>query len=88
MSPERDVAANTATGSALSELTSCPQCGAPAEITRRDVLESTDGPVEHVGVRCVQWHTFLMPTYCLDRRAQSQQGQPTVPHRTGGQLQS
>lgn len=65
------VPADTAVGGALAELTSCPQCGAPAEITRRDVLESTDGPVEHVGLGCVQRHVFLMPTFLFDRVAQS-----------------
>lgn len=54
------------------QLTRCPECGAPAEITRRDVLESTDGPIEHVGVRCIQKHIFLMPTFLLDRISQSQ----------------
>jgi hypothetical protein len=66
------VPAGTAVGAALPELTNCPDCGAPAEITRRVVLESTDGPVEHVGVRCVQRHIFLMPTFLLDRLPQSQ----------------
>ena len=32
------------------DLTTCPQCGNAAEITERDVLESTDGPVEHAKV--------------------------------------
>lgn len=44
------------------QLTRCPQCGAPAEIERRAVLESTDGPVEHAAVRCVARHWFLLPT--------------------------
>jgi hypothetical protein len=26
----------------------CPQCGAPARITERFWLDSTDGPVEHL----------------------------------------
>ncbi len=73
MNPRRDaVPAQSAVGTALAALTSCPDCGAPAEITRRDVLESTDGPIEHVGVRCVQRHIFLMPTFLLDRVTQSQ----------------
>lgn len=73
MNPPRNVVpAETAAGTALAELTSCPECGAPAEITRRAVLESTDGPIEHVGVRCIQRHIFLMPTFLLDGAAQSQ----------------
>lgn len=66
MSTRRNVVpAETAVGSTLPQLTGCPECGAPAEITRRDVLESTDGPVEHVGVRCIRKHIFLMPTFLL-----------------------
>lgn len=66
------VPAGQSVGTSLPELTSCPECGAPAEITRRNVLESTHGPIEHVGVRCVQKHVFLMPTFLLDRLVQSQ----------------
>lgn len=47
------------------QLTGCPDCGLPAEITRRAVLPSTDGPVEHVGVCCVGRHVFLLPTFLL-----------------------
>ena len=35
------------------ELTTCPECGAPAHIEHRHVLESTDGPIEHAKIRCV-----------------------------------
>jgi hypothetical protein len=50
------------------DLTTCPECGAPAEITRRSALESTDGPMEHVQVHCVRRHWFLMPTAMLAER--------------------
>jgi hypothetical protein len=43
------------------DLTTCPQCGNVAEIIARDVFESTDGPVEHAKVVCVERHWFLMP---------------------------
>jgi hypothetical protein len=43
------------------ELTSCPECGAPATLDERHVLNSTDGPVEHAKVRCVTGHGFFMP---------------------------
>ena len=43
------------------EIISCPECGLAAEVTRRDWLDSTAGPVEHVYLRCVQRHWFLMP---------------------------
>ena len=32
---------------ATMDTTLCPECGALAEVQRRDVMESTDGPVEH-----------------------------------------
>jgi hypothetical protein len=49
------------------DLTTCPECAAPAEVTDRAVLESTDGPIEHVRVVCVQRHWFLLSTATLDR---------------------
>lgn len=48
------------------QLTSCPECGSPAEIERRWVLESTSGPIEHVKVRCIRKHWFAMPSSVLD----------------------
>jgi hypothetical protein len=42
------------------EFTTCPECGLPAEIQYRSVLQSTDGPVEHVKTRCVTGHWFFM----------------------------
>jgi hypothetical protein len=47
------------------DATTCPDCRSPAEITERFVLESTDGPIEHVRLRCVRQHWFLMPTGSL-----------------------
>ena len=43
------------------EWTRCPQCGLVAEVVDRDVWPSTDGPVEHVHVRCVDRHRFVLP---------------------------
>jgi hypothetical protein len=43
------------------ELTSCPECGRPAEIIQRVTLPSTDGPVEHVKTRCVTGPWFFVP---------------------------
>jgi hypothetical protein len=42
------------------ETTTCPECEAPAEIRGRSVWESTDGPIEHIRVECIQRHWFLM----------------------------
>jgi hypothetical protein len=43
------------------DLTRCPECAAPAEVVDRHVLESTDGPIEHARVRCVDRHVFFLP---------------------------
>jgi hypothetical protein len=43
------------------DLTTCPECGAPAEVRDRHVLESTDGPIEHARIRCLQRHYFFLP---------------------------
>jgi hypothetical protein len=53
------------------DLTSCPECGVPAEVTWRFVAKSTDCPVDHVQLRCIRQHTFLGPAASLlpDRRA-------------------
>jgi hypothetical protein len=49
------------------DLTTCPECGHLAEVQWRDVLDSTDGPVEHARIRCVQRHWFFLPVPCLDQ---------------------
>jgi hypothetical protein len=36
----------------------CPQCGAPAQITERFWLDSTNGPVEHLKTSCPSKHWF------------------------------
>ena len=38
-----------------------PTCAMPAEIVNRFVLASTDGPLEHVTIRCLVRHQFRMP---------------------------
>jgi hypothetical protein len=38
----------------------CPECSAPARITERFRLGSTDGPVEHLKTGCVNNH-WLTP---------------------------
>ena len=49
------------------ELTSCPECGRPAEIVQRVTFPSTDGPVEHVKTRCITGPWFLVPAADLER---------------------
>lgn len=43
------------------EWTTCPECGALAEVEWRTTLPSTDGPVEHARIRCVRRHWFFLP---------------------------
>lgn len=43
------------------DLTGCPGCAAPAEVTDRFDLWGTDGPVEHVSVQCASRHVFTLP---------------------------
>lgn len=47
----------------LPEFTICKEldCGQLAEVTRRDILESTDGPIAHIGTLCINKHVLFMP---------------------------
>lgn len=45
----------------------CPECGQPAEVVDRFVLASTDGPTEHLRLRCLDRHHLLLPTEALSR---------------------
>jgi hypothetical protein len=47
------------------EMTTCPECGAPAEVRSRTVWESTAGPIEHIRIECVARHWFLMSVASL-----------------------
>jgi hypothetical protein len=40
----------------MPDTIACPQCGAPARITERFWLDSTDGPVEHLKTGCLSKH--------------------------------
>ena len=42
------------------QLTICPECAAPAETTDEGHVDSTDGPVPVVRVRCIRHHWFLL----------------------------
>lgn len=55
---------------AIIDWIDCPGCGGPAEITDRAVLQSTDGPVEHVRVFCISraCNPLRMPTGMLRRQ--------------------
>jgi hypothetical protein len=45
----------------------CPECGQPAEVLDRFVLASTDGPTEHMRLRCLAGHPLMLPVDALDR---------------------
>ena len=49
-------------------LVACPECGAPAEVEWRDVAASSAAPAEHVKIRCLQGHEFLMLAETLTPR--------------------
>ena len=73
------------------EWTQCPQCGLVAEVVDRDVWPSTDGPIEHVHVRCVARHRFVLPAASLERHhtaagPQRPRRQPRQPGDTGREL--
>jgi hypothetical protein len=49
------------------DLTLCPECGGLAEVLWRDVVSSTDAPVELAKIICVRRHWFLLPVAHLER---------------------
>jgi hypothetical protein len=50
----------------MPELVDCPECGLPAEVLDRFVLESTHGPVEHVKTHCAARHHLTFPAVLLE----------------------
>lgn len=63
------------------DLTTCPTCGLVAEVEERFVLESTDGPLEHVAIRCVRRHIYRMPIFMLSPAAQPNPVRSTTTRR-------
>lgn len=63
------------------QLTRCPECGRVAEIDRRTVLESTNGPIEHALVRCVDRHWCLLPVQLLTHDGPTVAPRPAVTER-------
>jgi len=51
----------------MLDLTVCPEqgCSSAAQIFDRSAWESTDGPIEHVRIRCLNQHHFLLPVAML-----------------------
>jgi hypothetical protein len=53
------------------DIVACPECSMTAALQWGARLESTDGPVDHVRVTCVNRHWFLMPADTLNERPQN-----------------
>ena len=47
------------------EYVACPDCGLPAMIEWRSHAPSTSGAVEHLKIRCVGGHWYLLPADML-----------------------
>ena len=54
----------------MSDISPFPRCGAPAEITERFWLDSTDGPIQHLKIGCLSKH-WLIPLAKWSRRSRS-----------------
>jgi hypothetical protein len=50
------------------DVVACPECSMTAASQWSDQVESTDGPVDHVRITCVNRHWFLMPADTLNER--------------------
>lgn len=50
------------------DIVACPECSMTASLQRGNRVESTDGPVDHVRITCVNRHWFLMPADTLNER--------------------
>jgi hypothetical protein len=46
------------------------RCGLPAEVTCRFIMDSTDGPLESVMIRCPAYHVFNAPIELLALKKQ------------------
>jgi len=59
----------------MPDMIPCLECGAPAQVTERFWLDSTDGPLEHLKTGCVYNH-WLTP-----RAETVEQGWSATPDR-------
>jgi len=64
------------------DVVSCPECGRPAAVEWRTHLDSTDGPLEHLKIRCPDRHWFLLPADMLADAPSNQRVDATKPHPT------
>ncbi|MET0525639.1 MAG: hypothetical protein ABWZ91_12615 [Nocardioides sp.] len=58
-------AAHTPVTAREGDFVSCPECGAPAIVEWSSSVGTTDAPLEHLKIRCVQKHWFLLPAYLV-----------------------
>jgi hypothetical protein len=52
----------------MLEIIACPQCGAPAEITERFGLDSTDGTIQHLQTICLSKHWLTPRAETIDQQ--------------------
>jgi uncharacterized protein YbaR (Trm112 family) len=52
------------------DIVACPECAATAAVQGRGPVESTDGPLDHVHITCVNRHWFMMSADMLNERSQ------------------
>ena len=45
----------------MPRLRDCPECGLPAEILDRFMVDGSPHPVEHIKLTCVVGHWFTLP---------------------------
>ena len=66
----RDELNLTVTGQPLgADVVRCPECDGVATVEWRSTAAGTNGPVEHLKVRCITGHWFLMPAAWLTEAA-------------------
>jgi hypothetical protein len=51
----------------MPDIIPCLECGAPAQVTERFWLDSTDGPLEHLKTGCVNNHWLTPRVETVDR---------------------
>ena len=59
--PSAAAAAELSTATPVAGFVCCPECEGPSIVEWRATLDGTDGPVDHVKIRCGSGHWFLMP---------------------------